>query len=296
MADVVATATEEKLGEPDIGKMTAEETTSIEASIEEKPAENGITEEPVENIAAEEASNKEATAEEATPEESKPEESKPDESKPEESKPEESNPEESGKITNWKMTQDIASVEDAREFLRKLREDNLRQSNDVIHIYDAFIGDCDPSDLGEEHWMILEQVVVAGFDTHRKDIVDICMKELATMFSMNSLRMRRLEAMRAEMFEEYEEALLILDSIIQEDDSNSQARKRKIAILKDRSKHQEAIAELVKYLKDYMADGEAWMELCDLYILEQDYAKAAFCCEELILQHPHNHLYYQRYA
>ena len=177
-----------------------------------------------------------------------------------------------------------------------MREDNVRQSDDVIDIYDAFIGDCNPSDLGEEHWMILEQVVVAGFDTHRKDIVDICMKELATMFSMNSLRMRRLEAMRAEMFEEYEEALLILDSIIQEDDSNSQARKRKIAILKDRSKHQEAIAELVKYLKDYMADGEAWMELCDLYILEQDYAKAAFCCEELILQHPHNHLYYQRYA
>ena len=45
-----------------------------------------------------------------------------------------------------------------------------------------------------------------------------------------------------------------------------------------------------------MADGEAWMELSDLYVLEQDYAKAAFCCEELILQHPHNHLYYQRYA
>ena len=58
--------------------------------------------------------------------------------------------------------------------------------------------------------------------------------------------------------------------------------------------NQKAISELVKYLKDFMADGEAWMELCDLYILEQDYAKAAFCCEELILQHPHNHLYYQR--
>ena len=23
------------------------------------------------------------------------------------------------------------------------------------------------------------------------------------------------------------------------------------------------------------------MELCDLYILDQDYAKAAFCCEEV---------------
>ncbi len=37
------------------------------------------------------------------------------------------------------------------------------------------------------------------------------------------------------------------------------------------------------------------MELCELYILEQDYAKAAFCCEELVLQNPHNHIYYQRY-
>jgi hypothetical protein len=28
------------------------------------------------------------------------------------------------------------------------------------------------------------------------------------------------------------------------------------------------------------------MEFCKLYILEQDYAKASFCCEELILQNP----------
>lgn len=45
-----------------------------------------------------------------------------------------------------------------------------------------------------------------------------------------------------------------------------------------------------------MCDGEAWMELCEIYVIEQDYTKAAFCCEELILQNPHNHLYYQKYA
>ena len=38
------------------------------------------------------------------------------------------------------------------------------------------------------------------------------------------------------------------------------------------------------------------MELCDLYIGEQDYGRAAFCCEELILSQPNNHLYFQRYA
>ena len=43
-----------------------------------------------------------------------------------------------------------------------------------------------------------------------------------------------------------------------------------------------------KYLEDFMCDGEAWMELCEIYILEQEYTKAAFCCEELILQNPHN--------
>jgi len=126
---------------------------------------------------------------------------------------------------------------------------------------------------------------------------DACLKELSTMFDIDSSqRMRRLRAMKFEMFERYDDALDILDTILEEDDSNSQARKRKIAILKAQGENGKSIMELVKYLKEFMADGEAWMELCDLYILEQEYAKAAFCCEELILQHPHNHLYYQRYA
>lgn len=45
-----------------------------------------------------------------------------------------------------------------------------------------------------------------------------------------------------------------------------------------------------------MADFEGWQELCDLYIIEQDFSKAAFCMEELILHNPHNHLLHQRYA
>ena len=176
-----------------------------------------------------------------------------------------------------------------------MREDNVRRSDEVIDIFEA--GYLDPgNDLGDERWMILEQVVVAGFDTYNIDVVDACLKELSTMFDIDSSqRMRRLRAMKFEMLERYDDALDILDTILEEDDSNSQARKRKIAILKAQGENGKAITELVKYLKEFMADGEAWMELCDLYILEQEYAKAAFCCEELILQHPHNHLYYQRY-
>lgn len=45
-----------------------------------------------------------------------------------------------------------------------------------------------------------------------------------------------------------------------------------------------------------MSDQEGWHELCDLYLQEQEYSKAAVCIEELILHNPHNHLLHQRYA
>ena len=115
-------------------------------------------------------------------------------------------------------------------------------------------------------------------DVYRKDIVTDCLKELRSHFDRDSFRVRRLEAMRAEMLEDWDLALEILDQILEEDDSNSQARKRKIAIYKARGENAKAINGLNKYLEDFMCDGEAWMELCEMYILEQEYTKAAFCC------------------
>jgi len=45
-----------------------------------------------------------------------------------------------------------------------------------------------------------------------------------------------------------------------------------------------------------MSDSEAWMELCDIYLQEHEYDKAAFCMEELLLCKPYNHLIHQKYA
>ena len=44
--------------------------------------------------------------------------------------------------------------------------------------------------------------------------------------------MGNFQAMRAEMNEDYDKAAKILDSILDEDESNNQAKKRKIAMLK----------------------------------------------------------------
>jgi tetratricopeptide (TPR) repeat protein len=66
--------------------------------------------------------------------------------------------------------------------------------------------------------------------------------------------------------------------------------------LKSQNKTQDYIEELNDYLQTYQADHESWLELSEAYLNELDYAKAAFCMEELILISPHNHLYHQRYA
>lgn len=189
----------------------------------------------------------------------------------------------------------IESAEDAEKLLRNWREDVVRSSDDVVTVWEEFLSDSQ-RDLGDERWMIIEQVAVAAMDVGRKDIVTDCLRQLRANFDPKSFRVRRLEAMRAEMLEKYDLALDILDQILEEDNSNSQARKRKIAIHRAQGENIKAIEDLNRYLEDFMNDGEAWMELCELYVLEQDYTKAAFCCEELILQNPHNHLYYQKYA
>jgi len=187
------------------------------------------------------------------------------------------------------------SVEEFREQLREWREDGGRHSDEVVQFWDEGL-ETAIDDLGEERWMVLEQVAVAGLDCNRSEVVQECLERLVEQFGPNSLRIKRLIAMKMEMMEKWDDALEVLDAIIEEDEANSSARKRKIAIFKAQGDRSRTVAELNKYLKIFMSDQEAWMELCDLYILDQDYAKAAFCCEEVLLHNPHNHLYHQRQA
>lgn len=102
--------------------------------------------------------------------------------------------------------------------------------------------------------------------------------------------------MHLESIGKTKEAQRLYDDILEGDPTNSLVSKRKIAIARSENKLAEAIHQLGVYLKTYMNDMEAWQELCDLYLKVQDYAKAAHAMEELVMTHPHHHLYQQRYA
>ena len=90
-----------------------------------------------------------------------------------------------------------ADVDSARDLLRVWREDNVRRSADVVELWDSLLSVPSLwSSLGDEKWMVLEQVCVAAMDCHRRDVVEKCVKEIKNEFDIESLRVRRLYAMR----------------------------------------------------------------------------------------------------
>lgn len=183
------------------------------------------------------------------------------------------------------------TLQEVKEVLNKWREENTRSPSTVRDFWANFSLDRLSTD---DKWPIIEQVLIAALDLHDHALIKICMDQLDSKFPGSS-RVKRLKTMaKLELRERYDEALKVYDDMIRADESSAILYKRKVAILVAQRKISEAVKELTEYLKKFMNDQEAWMELSDLYISEQEYGKAAFCLEELILLNPHNTLYHTR--
>lgn len=182
----------------------------------------------------------------------------------------------------------------ARAQLKRIRDGNLMESENVLDIWNSSL--CKLSyKLGDEIWMVYEQVFLAALDASDEDTAYGCIQALQCQFP-ESIRVSILEGMYKEFKREYEDAQAIYEDVMKRDPTNTAVLKRKVAIHKSQQRNADAIRELSKYLEKYQADFEAWNELCLLYLTECDYKKAAFCMEELILSNPHNHVFMSKYA
>ncbi|GAA5807069.1 hypothetical protein MFLAVUS_000419 [Mucor flavus] len=184
----------------------------------------------------------------------------------------------------------------AVEELQAFRMTNERNSERVTILGARLIKDNYTSKLGDQIWPFYEQVAVAALDVQDFTLADFCIDKLKERFTEKSLRFRRLLGMRFEAQGQLDEAQEVYDTILQEDDTNMLASKRQIALLKARNKEQDMIDALTKYLDTYYDDHEAWLELCDAYLSKHMYDQAAYCCEEIILLQPSNHICYLKYA
>lgn len=191
-------------------------------------------------------------------------------------------------------SEEVVDLEVAQLKMRKWRDEGYRNSDEIVDLGECLLFDY-ANKLGDELWVIYEQVCIAACDCNRLDLATTCSRALAKKFPSGN-RFLKLKAMEREAEQKFKEAEEIYNIMLTDDPANLHIKKRIIAMKKAQGKIEETINELNIYLKEFMGDQEAWMELCELYIRQQDFFKAAFCVEELILCHPHNHLYHQRYA
>uniref|UniRef100_A0A9J2P882 ER membrane protein complex subunit 2 n=1 Tax=Ascaris lumbricoides TaxID=6252 RepID=A0A9J2P882_ASCLU len=196
--------------------------------------------------------------------------------------------------TSVSFEDDYVDAPEARSVLRQWREEHVRRSEEAVELWEYVLSRY-PRSLGDELWLIYEQICIAALDCARIDVAVECIKALQEKFPRSN-RVLKLQAMRLEALQRYESALLMYEQLIESDPTNMSYRKRRIALLKVQGERQEAIKEMIEYLKTFLNDSEAWLELSQLYLHEGDYPRAVHCFEELLLANPHNSLYLRRLA
>ena len=108
-----------------------------------------------------------------------------------------------------------------------------------------------------------------------------------------SKRVWRLAGLLQESYGESDWAEESYRENVKTDASDAASIKRIISLYKHQGKLAECVQELNAYLAIYQCDAESWWELAEIYLGENEYEKAAFCFEELIIINPHNPLVHQ---
>jgi tetratricopeptide (TPR) repeat protein len=165
------------------------------------------------------------------------------------------------------------------------------------------------SSLSHEVWAAYEQVYISllqharhaarravpesGTESEEMRLAQEFIATLSAQFP-ESLRVKRLEGMMWEAKGEMDLAMTLYDEVLADDPSNLHALKRQIAVSRSRGKYADTASKLVKYLDKFCSDPEAWLMLHELYLAHQQYKRAAFAIEELILINPMNYIYHLR--
>ena len=179
---------------------------------------------------------------------------------------------------------------------------------DLCLKYGGYLLQSHRSSMSHEVWAAYEQVYVALLqrgryeakrapsDAASGDDMRQAQEFLSVLSSQfpDSLRVKRLEAMMWEAKRDTELAVMDYDAIVADDPSNLLALKRQVAIFRSRGKLADAAKRLNDYLNTFCSDGDAWLMLSEIYLQCQQYRRAAFCVEELILTNPMSYIYHLR--
>lgn len=164
--------------------------------------------------------------------------------------------------------------------------------------------------LGNNVWDVREQIFTAALDLHYFPLAREQLDALVVRFPA-SQRVKVLEGMMFECqatssrltpkqaAEEAEKALEIYDEIIEEDPFNATARKRRVCVQKASGTPQDmagAARSMNEYLDMFPQDHEAWKELADIYLEQQQLEHAKKALEEAVMLQPVNYVTHLKLA
>lgn len=119
------------------------------------------------------------------------------------------------------------SFEEARQTLRKWREEHARRSEETVEIWEHVLSR-NSGALHDELWAVLEQVFIASIDCNEHDLAINCLQMLNAQFPKSS-RVTKLQALRLESLGKHEEANYLYDKLLEADETN--------AVCKNQIKH-----------------------------------------------------------
>ncbi|KAI5292357.1 hypothetical protein KEM52_006420 [Ascosphaera acerosa] len=141
-----------------------------------------------------------------------------------------------------------------------------------------------------ELWLSYERLFLACLRTGDDESARECLHRLTERFGARNERVMGLhglwEEARAEGKSGLMKVLLSYDEVLEKNPVNVPIAKRRIALLRSLGRSEEAAKALTELLGGFPTDGEAWVELSDLYRSLGLFPQAVFSLQEALLISP----------
>ncbi|THG99441.1 hypothetical protein EW145_g7267 [Phellinidium pouzarii] len=174
--------------------------------------------------------------------------------------------------------------------LASFRAQNSRQSLETVEHGTILLKNKKATSADPDACAWLEQLVLAAIDVGRLSIADECIASLKEKFP-GSPRVDVLIGIRKEATLPAQDVLAYYDGLLDSDEANAAAWKRKVSILRRMGDVSRAVDELSAFVDTYYTDVEGWLELADIYSSCNQYDSALSALQHVLLLAPQNPFY-----
>jgi len=154
------------------------------------------------------------------------------------------------------------------------------------------------SHLGYQKYFYLEKSFYLALEFHLLDVARGLYQKFRQEFGDEPKIIRmKAQLMETETIDQIDDVIHSYKKLINYNQEDKISIKRYIGLIKPilMSENINKYIEIWnEYLKVYMDDYEAWYELSDIYIISNNFNKAIFCLEEVLLHQPNNFAIYTK--